>query len=782
MQRKSKIGIRLLAVFTACVLLTTLLSGCAEHTESNSSSAETTQRQTESTQITITKIAEAITTSLQKQETEPTIQADSLAFRVEDYAGDMDAFVYGLLISEYELCYNVFQASIELPDGTSVYGIAYTDYANYYESDDGTGFFPAGFISLIGEPVIPQDAIKAGLEITGLELEDSPSGSSYVYAYECEPFMEHCVVWGQYLQYGVDANGSITYKTENYQRGQCDESLGTLYSYDDEKTVFDPDVGNYIPISGISLSEQIDYTALEAEVNRILDEQDFNFSTADIETTVHFAQEAVNSYLLSLQIESFMGIPVDELIQKASALDPMMCIRITPDGTVEVPLNGEIPQTPDELSKWMVGVSCGIAIASSIAVGIFVPAATPLTGAVTSAAIDVFMQVVVENHALSGVNWAKVAVSATSGALLAWACPLAASGAAGTVGKLLGESAGKFAGYATLTLGNAVVSGATSAAMGIIDGNSSEEIMDAFLIGAAIGGASTIAVTVASKVLSEGAKAANKLISNTKPGKWLADAGAKATAFIGKHQVHLDNHQQLENILHPKSIEEAAKAGANVAKANAKLLNDSIDQLPKDDNLNVNKVDKKGNILSKNDLKENGGKCSIQLSDNCDPDLKKDFADHNVSKLKVTKGQTDMKPLSDYTMNPRDGISSNRNQNMWNYKIQYADEWSAMPNTAPEKVKALFTEEQLKNLGSLSDTNKVKEVSEMLKLANLTPHEQIINNTEEVCLINQKTHQLISHSGGVAVAKCYEAINVCKNQLTELSKISVTRISGSFVA
>ena len=68
-----------------------------------------------------------------------------------------------------------------------------------------------------------------------------------------------------------------------YQRGYCDESLGALYSYDEGKYLFDPDMGTYIPISGTSLFESIDYTELEAEVNRILAEQDARMVTLEEE-------------------------------------------------------------------------------------------------------------------------------------------------------------------------------------------------------------------------------------------------------------------------------------------------------------------------------------------------------------------------------------------------------------------------------------------------------------------------------------------------------------------
>ena len=43
----------------------------------------------------------------------------------------------------------------------------------------------------------------------------------------------------------------------------------------------------------------------------------------DIETNLYFAQEAVASYLLSLQEETFCGYSVDALVEAAQELDPM---------------------------------------------------------------------------------------------------------------------------------------------------------------------------------------------------------------------------------------------------------------------------------------------------------------------------------------------------------------------------------------------------------------------------------------------------------------------------
>ena len=78
-----------------------------------------------------------------------------------------------------------------------------------------------------------------------------------------------CVVWDTYLQYGIDEAGKVTYSVAEYERGTCNEQLGALYSYDEDRFVFDTVMGGYKPISGTTLSETMDFDSLEQEVNRI---------------------------------------------------------------------------------------------------------------------------------------------------------------------------------------------------------------------------------------------------------------------------------------------------------------------------------------------------------------------------------------------------------------------------------------------------------------------------------------------------------------------------------
>ena len=398
---------------------------------------------------------------------------------------------------------------------------------------------------------------------------------------------------GKYVKYGIDDEGRFVYTCDDYQEEIVDTSLGALYSYDDDEYLYDPNVGEYVNVTGESLYQTIDYDELEQKVNRILEEQDFNFSSVDIETTVYVAQEAVNAYLLSLQEETFMGCNATELAEEVSKLDPMQCIRITPEGHVVVDIEDDLPQEPTTAAKWIVGMSCGIAVAGSIALGVFVPAATPASGAISGAAIDAFMQVVLENNAAEDINWSKVAISATSGAILAWVCPMGAATVAESVGKTTGnEVLSELSGLGVLTFGNGVVSGATNVAYTVIDGE--DDVWDAFLTGAAVGAVCT-AMTVGVGKL---AQAGMSVLKKTHPENWFVKLTGKTSTFIEGHQYHLSN-DDVESILSPKSVYEASKAG--VREFNEQI---ALQTEPRGGSYNTLKSNKPNNSEIKTEINE----------------------------------------------------------------------------------------------------------------------------------------------------------------------------------
>lgn len=767
---------QVVAALTVLLLFCAYVSGCSP--KNNATIIESTSSNIE-TELTTEKIVESITESIQNANNAQ-ITPFNISYNYEDYVGDMDALVYGLIMNEYELVYNVFNAALELPDGSIVYGIGYTDFEDYFESDDGIGFFPAGFIAFIGEPDIPENVIENGLRIIDLDYDESEY--AFVYAYEPSEHMEHCVVWGKYLKYGVDSKGKITYSAKDYVREGCDETLGTLYSYDDERFLYDPDVGNYQSVSGLSLNQAIDYSALEAEINELLENQDHNLSYQEIVSSIHIAHEAVNSYFLSKQEETFMNIKVSELIEISKNLDPMECVRITPNGVIVFDAENDIPHTPDALTKWIVGYCCVQVVAACIALDIFVPALLPITGAISGMAVEIFCQVVLENQTVDNINWAKVAVAAVSGALLAWACPMLASGASKGVVKVLGktisakslESIAKLAGYATLTLSNAVVSGTTNAAFAVIDGKSQEDVVDSFLIGAAIAAGCTAAVSALSEVIEKvGPKVIENICKKT-PNSWyskLSDKIDKASAFIGDHQIHFKN-QKIEDILVPKSVYQTTKCAIKELEVKNKISYDKIDRFISDDNLNFIKIDSMGKKLSKSDLIENGGNCIVKLADDCDDELRRLFEESGITELKMIDGVIDLSPISIMKFKPQNGISANRKNNMNDYYKQLRDMWKGNPDVIPGKIREVLSEDDIINL----TWTKVKEA---LSKASITPHEGVDGY---VYLVDTYIHNKISHYGGVALAKAQAMLITASTNIDQLIRSNVTVVYGAFVA
>lgn len=433
---------------------------------------------------------------LTKEEVLEASEAFLISDNWEDYVGDVETFVYSLIVSELGYRYDVFPGCVELEDGTSIYGIAYTDYTECYTNEDGSVcYFTAGLLPLWEELEIPQEEFDRGLLLRNLDFETEDT--SFVLVYGSSAFQEHCVVYGQYVTYGIDEAGRITYQAEEYVRGQCDESLGTLYSYDECRNVWiaEEDLGNYLFLSGTTLSSQIEYALLEQEINAVLKQQDFNFASVDVESYAYFAQDAVTAYLLSLQEETFLGYKVEELVRLADSLDPLQCLRITDDGIMTIDLKSAPKEGADLVVQWLVGTSCVLATAVGM-VATVVCAPCPMLsvsiGAVTGIAIEVFMQVVMENQNLEDVSWNRVVLAAATGAVSGFLGPYVSATLGNTVSAFWIDSAL-----------DGLLGGVELAANAWLDGESGIETIKAFGYGMALG-----------SVLSAGFKGVCKIAAN----------------------------------------------------------------------------------------------------------------------------------------------------------------------------------------------------------------------------------------------------------------------------
>ena len=428
-----------------------------------------------------------------------------------DYVGDLETFVYGLLITKLEYIYDIFPAYVQLSSGYYVYGLAYTDYSECYTNDDETKvYFTSGFLPFAGELEIPQEDFDTGLYLNNLEYQDEET--FFVWKYKSEQFLEHCVVYGTYLQYGVDIYGYITYNAIPFDREKCDTSLGSLYSYDESRYLYDVDFGEYIPISGITLSETFDYKEFEKEVNAFIEEQNANWVSYDVQTVAYNSQEAVEAYLLSLQEETFLGCSVEQLIEATKDLDPLQCFRVTPEGLSIIDLEEMPPEGPSALAKWLVGSACSIVIGVGIVGSMVFSACPPLSsiaGAVTGAAIETFMQVIIENKNLGDIQWTKVGVAAVSGAV------------SGLLGPYL-QTLNGVSYFFVDSVVDGLIGATEQAVFAMMDGADGEEILARFGKGFVLGAGFSAAFKVAGKLLSmvgQGLSAAAQAIANKLPAK-----------------------------------------------------------------------------------------------------------------------------------------------------------------------------------------------------------------------------------------------------------------------
>ena len=712
---------RAVSLILTLTMLMQFLTGCSEKITDSSETESTAV--TETSVTTVQSETVPLETILTETETSAILNLKNTEISIsdnwEDYVGNLDAFVYGLMLRQYQQCYRTFNARITLSDGTDVFGIGYTDYAEYFESDN-IGYFPAGFLALIGEPEIPPEEFENSPEIQNLDY--STEDTKFLYAYETAPYLGHCVIWGEYLQYGVDKSGAITYAAQNYEKGICDKTLGSLYSYDDDKYLYDADVGNYVDITGESLSQEIDYAALEAEVNRILEEQDFKFSRTELTTTVHLAQEAVISYLLSLQEETFLDVKVSELVRLSRELDPMQCIQITPDGMIYVDMGEKIPDKPDAKTKWLVGAACGIVIGISIGVQCAYPVLAPFTKELIKESVSIFIDVVIQNQSIKEINWKKVAASVCIG----------------TVANII--PGGK--------LIKAGISGIEETVYAVIDTKSPMECLNATVTGIISG--------LADEELGEATKAISDNIHLSEIWKNFPD---KITKIIDTEKIEKAKEKAIEELL--ERITEL--------EVPVQVVFEMQSQLHPDKTLTVQLQSSFTglDILAMPELLQNNGNFTIFLTENENPELIEISHQYHTDEIKVKNGMPDLSVFAEYQFTSTQDIISNRVQNLQNYYYQLSDEWSEHPELLPEKLKSV-----------LNSDFTAETVRESLLYANLTFYESMDG---VVYLIDRDICKNIGYYGNIALTKSLVMLDIANDNFNQFITRNPKAVTGTLI-
>lgn len=737
----NKLFKRVLPIVLSVSLVLPTITGCGKNTTlennvSNNISVDTEQIVEETTKAILDEIEEQPNISDIIESSESV----GLSTDWEDYYGDFETFVYGLLANELKYKYDVFPAYVELQDGTLVYGIGYTDYSECYTNEDESNVvFQAGMIPYYGETIIPDEDFNNGISLYDVEYQDDTYG--FVLAYESDEFKEHCVIYNKYLKYGVDSNGKVFYETSEFSREECDTEIGSLYSFDENKYLYDTEFGIYTPISGTSLSTEIDYDELEKEINEILDTQDSNFASVSVETYAYIAQESIQSYLLSMQEETFLGYDVDYLVELAEEIDPTECYRITSDGLMAVDLQNNAGNEATTLVKWLVGTGTVIATAvGMVGAVVFVecPPLSAASGAIAGTAIEIFMQVVISGKSLDSVQWNRVALAAATGAV---------SGFLGPYVMAQFEGATYFFVDSAL---DGVLGGVEKSVAAWLDGESGKQMIKQFGYGFALGFG-----------LSAGFKGVGKALekASSKLGPSLSKVGDKIFPKLSKKESSLATGVG-SAIYKLKEVEDGSVFHSTyISKKLAwkqidHILDEGSDELItksfREINKNAEILDINDSVITKEALRELFDKASdgdvigkIKIDGEVIDIIKKNGM---VSVLfDSTKYQTVTLPGS---------FDVDRDKNMAEAAKLLKESWLEDPAKIPESIKKTLQDSNLE----LEDLMP-EDLVEIIRKSDLVLHENV--DLKTVTLVERKVHDLakggVFHMGGYGLAKYLKA-------------------------
>lgn len=399
---------------------------------------------------------------------------------VDDYQQELDdadltddeAFLFSLIMMDiYSLDYNIFSAVAVLEDGSRIDGLGYSDYEELYVDqniENGGEYIGAGFIAFPHQKQITSNDIKNGVKIFDLNDEFDDSNERCVYYLTVSENYGPChyVVDNKYVIYSVE-NTNVTYSINSVDYEQFNPEYGPIYSYDEDRIIFDPDVGNKDKLITTSLNTLLDPVIAKNQYNRYIAEQNANGFTVDTVNFVYISYEALDAYYLSNQDESLLGIDVQEFYDMERTVGPNEYYAVDADGNL---IKLDFPPQEEDKASWLdrlagavIGLSfivVGVVIscvATVVTCGAFTAAAPYITGALIGAGMEVFMQTVIQGSKVKDINWMRVGVAAVSGALAAI------------------PGIGWF--------GAGMLQGATEAAMTAVDGGSLSDVLKSFTVG-----------------------------------------------------------------------------------------------------------------------------------------------------------------------------------------------------------------------------------------------------------------------------------------------------------
>ena len=125
------------------------------------------------------------------------------------------------------------------------------------------------------------------------------------------------MAFGRYVTYEIKG-AKIKYTSEeNTGNVKYIDELGAVYSYDDERIIYDPEIRkgeNRFKASGYTTTAGLDYDLLlRTYTDNVITYQNENMSGFDSYTITAISVEALNEYMLHGQDETYLGISTETI-------------------------------------------------------------------------------------------------------------------------------------------------------------------------------------------------------------------------------------------------------------------------------------------------------------------------------------------------------------------------------------------------------------------------------------------------------------------------------------
>ena len=207
-------------------------------------------------------------------------------------------------------------------------GVAGTTEDESYEAlgiyyyDENLEFFKesntraVGFIEVVREdsPFLEPSAEESLILVHPVDQSDD-NNAQLVCTYQYDSIVpSHFIYADKYVTFYQQTGMRVVYTVQDNEMANYDLSLGSLYSFDDKRFIYDETIiGEYKNHSGTRIYENVDFKGLESSLRKLSEDQlKAGYEVLEY-TVVYISPERVQEYLNSKEDDEFFGYSVNEL-------------------------------------------------------------------------------------------------------------------------------------------------------------------------------------------------------------------------------------------------------------------------------------------------------------------------------------------------------------------------------------------------------------------------------------------------------------------------------------